>query len=525
MNHQSSLVIMGLSTTCRSTTSLSWFLLLLLFFVVASVMSAVKDDELLSSSLSLSSSPLSSSSFNETQLNVEMRWFAWRYAQYLQPWRDDDEHDNDDDDNNNVWKQVYDALELEQYSGISYKQAKQQQQHDQEHFRLTMDHRQRFLRDQQRRQEQQQQEQQQQEQQHNHHPLQKNQDKDTTSCSRMHCLYVHPSSSSSDEATDMDHEAPTYEYWENNNNNNNKPHYYYFDNLEEALDASRAIAEPQHTSLILLPGIHFLSQTLELGWQDSGLDIYGAGTVAEPHAWLSGGIAIPYKNDTQEQQQWDNWDYPSQQHDGLNHHHHHEIRVINITNLLQPYQHLLSNDHVASVFSHDKRLIRARFPNGNPEVAQWGYASPDKYRYSIHADEVLEWHRPPPGLIPTFEFVDFSPSSHQTHPDNVPFKNDSTMNYYNTYASGHGGVCADLWGQDADSYWCSNASAGGWAEVDLECAQLGQLQIPMGMSYNSTSPLGQRLNAYQNCDFGDDDDNKTCSSSAAVGGIIHAWHS
>ena len=37
------------------------------------------------------------------------------------------------------------------------------------------------------------------------------------------------------------------------------------------------------------------------------------------------------------------------------------------------------------------------------------------------------------------------------------------------------------------SYWCSNASSGGWAEVDFQCAAAGQLQLPVGMTINHTA--------------------------------------
>ena len=108
-------------------------------------------------------------------------------------------------------------------------------------------------------------------------------------------------------------------------------------------------------------------------------------------------------------------------------------------------------------------------------------------------------HRPDAGEVPVFTYVDLT-GAH-------PGKNDSTMEGYNLYASGSGGVCADLWGAEADSYWCSNASAGGWAEVDQECAVEGRLQIPDGFKVNVTKipALG--------------------GGGLAEGAIVHAWHS
>jgi hypothetical protein len=203
-------------------------------------------------------------------------------------------------------------------------------------------------------------------------------------------------------------------------------------------------------------------------------------------AWLSGGILIGVTD----------WRRVSPNSN---------IVVANLTDLLIDEQEL-PLPKVASLFTTSRRLIRARFPNSDPETAQWGYNSPEKLKFSIPDEKVVtEWHRPPPGVIPTFTFVDLS----KYPPPSVPIKNDSTMDGYNLYASGSGGVCADLWGPNADSYWCSNASAGGWAEVDQECAVTGQLQIPIGMDYNRSHEIGQRIDGWNH----------------TKGAFIYAWHS
>jgi hypothetical protein len=115
----------------------------------------------------------------------------------------------------------------------------------------------------------------------------------------------------------------------------------------------------------------------------------------------------------------------------------------------------------------------------------------------------LEWHLPEPAPPPNFTFYDFS----KFIPGGIPQKNNSAQEGYNWYASGNGGACGEVWGTDANSYWCSNASQGGWAEVDAECAMTGQMQLPMGMQYETSSTLHRFLNA------------------TMKGGIIHAWHS
>lgn len=259
-----------------------------------------------------------------------------------------------------------------------------------------------------------------------------------------------------------------------------------FSSLEEALTRSRELDEAYNTTIVLRDGTHSLKDTIRFGKKDSGLSLTG---YPGEEVWISGAIEIP------ETTEWD-WDCKLSL----------QVRVANLTDLLRGRAKI---PQVASLFAPNKRLIRARYPNSDPELDQWGYRSPGKYKYSIHAEEVLEWHRPPRGKIPDFTFVDL-----RHPPTGVPVKNDSAQQDFNSYASGSGGVCADLWGPQADSYWCSNASSGGWAEVDRECAVTGQLQIPVGMTYNRTSELGQRLEWYYNFD-----------PQMMVGGVIHAWHS
>ena len=259
-----------------------------------------------------------------------------------------------------------------------------------------------------------------------------------------------------------------------------QPPFLSFSTVHEALEfSSNILRDPHHTTIILGEGIHSLKSTINLQKQDSGLSIVG---YPGRDVWLSGALEIPA--DTK-------WSYDCSVN--LN------VRVANLTNLLN--NHPLPR--LPSLFSTHKRWNRARYPNGDVETTQWGYQSPGRFNHSIPADQVLEWHRPQPGRVPDFTYVDL------THYAAAP-KNDSIMPGYNVYASGRGGVCADLWGPYVDSYWCSNASAGGWSEVDRECAVTGQLQIPVGLSYNASSPLGQRLAVWK---------------SRAHGGIIHAWHS
>lgn len=242
-----------------------------------------------------------------------------------------------------------------------------------------------------------------------------------------------------------------------------------FSSIQAALEESRRL--PGSATILLREGIHELSTTLRIGQVDAGLTLTG---YPGEDVWISGGISLTSAT-------WKPWSQNS------------NILVANLTSLLTQHPHSLP--FIFSLFTYypHTRLVRARYPNANPETDQWGYASFHNELHSLPSGAV-EWQLPPRGPPPRFIYN-----------DNLG-KNDSSMPGYNLYASGEGGVCSSLW--SSPSYWCSNASAGGWAEVDQECAVSGQLQIPAGFTYNATSDLGRRLSGW-----------------TAAGGIVHAWHS
>ena len=237
------------------------------------------------------------------------------------------------------------------------------------------------------------------------------------------------------------------------------------------------------TRIILREGVHELhyKPLLLTGDIDSDLEL-----VAYPgeDVWISGGMAVP------SDLTWKRWNEND------------HVWVTNLKEALKGHADKLPSVFclftVGSSTAEHQRLIRARYPNGNPELDQWGYISPGRDLVSIPKDVVLEWHKADAGPIPTFDYI-------------LLDKNDSTMDGYNMYASGHGGVCASQWGPDADSYWCSNYSQGGWSEVDRECAMTGQLQIPVGMTLNTSAPAAQPLSRLSEDDL--------------QGGIVFAWHS
>eukprot|EP00547_Thalassionema_nitzschioides_P000788 CAMPEP_0194218324 /NCGR_PEP_ID=MMETSP0156-20130528/23532_1 /TAXON_ID=33649 /ORGANISM="Thalassionema nitzschioides, Strain L26-B" /LENGTH=846 /DNA_ID=CAMNT_0038947637 /DNA_START=140 /DNA_END=2680 /DNA_ORIENTATION=+ len=251
--------------------------------------------------------------------------------------------------------------------------------------------------------------------------------------------------------------------------------------IHEAVDHARTVMASEDSfapTIVLRHGVHSLqAKTLKLSEKDSGLSILG---YPGERVWISGGLDIDE-------------DYFEPTENG--------VYVANLTGLLANHQG--SIPPVVSLFTTNRRYIRARYPNADPEVDQWGYASKNNRRYSISSEHVLEWHRMKPMAPPTSTFFDFS----KNPPPGVPKKNNSAQEGYNWYASGHGGACSEIWGENANSYWCSNASQGGWAEVDAECAMAGQMQLPVGMSYNTSSVLER----FQNISL--------------IGGIIFAWHS
>ena len=258
--------------------------------------------------------------------------------------------------------------------------------------------------------------------------------------------------------------------------------------VHKALDHARSLREQKYEqfgqqiddhkiALILRHGVHYLEgKPLKISERDNNLIIRG---YPGDDAWISGGLSLKdaeFKPVTSD-----------------DHQHTEGVYVADLTDLLVG----LSLPKVPSLFTTSRRYFRARHPNADPEVDHWGHF--------IRSDKVLEWTKPPPGTPPNFTFFDFA----KDPPPGVPVKNDSTMDGYNQYGSGHGGACSEIWGDEADSYWCSNSSQGGWAEVDRECAISGQMQLPVGMTYNRS----------------DDSLDPIRKASSLEGGFVFAWHS
>ena len=280
-----------------------------------------------------------------------------------------------------------------------------------------------------------------------------------------------------------------------------------FATVAAALDAARRSGAPRR-SIVLRQGVHFLNTTLTLGPQDSGTTITSA---SGEEVWLSGGRAIPVGA-------------PWKRLDGSS-----TVWSLELDDLpAVPGFFSLEPTAKGGADAH-RRFTRARFPNGDAELTQWGYASQGRYNVSLPAAAVHEWHRPPEGgKVPRFAYVDLS------RPGNPSgaLKNDSTMAEYNSWGSSVPGgavddVCAQVWDKTEPSYWCGNNSAGGWAEVDRQAAQAGQLGIPIGVTF--APEYQERFN----CSWTDGE--AACNSkkigprlarwSDPTGAIVHAWHS
>eukprot|EP00980_Cylindrotheca_fusiformis_P013649 scaffold3513_cov102-Cylindrotheca_fusiformis.AAC.10 len=243
--------------------------------------------------------------------------------------------------------------------------------------------------------------------------------------------------------------------------------YRYLGVNGDSIDSTRL---PNRT-IVLHGGVHFLRNTVELTPMDSNLLIVSA---PNQMAWFSGGKLIKSKDAgwAQTRENSNIWvaDLSS-------------LRISDITGLFTLKGH--------------NRMTLARFPNAN--VEEWDH--PNRY---ISRNDVEEWIFPPFGDLPKFYSIDLAQEGNPTG----HIKNDSIMDQYNSYGTGQGGACASVWG-DLPSYWCSNLSGGGWAEVDKAAALAGRMNIPKGIVLaNSDSEIFQRARRWNN----------------ATGAVVHVAH-
>jgi len=273
------------------------------------------------------------------------------------------------------------------------------------------------------------------------------------------------------------------------NNSGNYTHPYL--TIYRALDDTRhKIPTTKHTkkSIILKSGIHFLNETITLSAPlDNHLTIRGM----DEGTWISGGIAI--------NSQTTNWEQSK-----TNEH----VWVANLSSIVN------DDTSITGLFTTNphERMTLARYPNAN--VEEWD--APKRYIPSftikspiVHYEDPknvsqYEWIFPNFTTAPKFYSIDLR----QIHNPSGHVKNDSSLDEYNIYGTGQGESCASVWG-DESSYWCSNISAGGWAEVDVYAAEAGRPNIPVGIKiYNTT--LVERFSKW--------------NITKVRGAILHAQH-
>lgn len=239
--------------------------------------------------------------------------------------------------------------------------------------------------------------------------------------------------------------------------------------IHEALERSREYTHrgAACARMELGAGIHYLNRTLVLDHRDSGLTITGQGA---RKTWLSGGVLLHSsreelrKSDTNP-----------------------DLRI----HLLRVPAEAVEVTGLFGISPH-RRFQRARWPNGDTERVQWGYASPQARIVSNPISTVEEWIKRPVLPAPSFHFVDLR----RANPTGF-VKDDSTQQEYNMYTSGKGGVCDDMWDTSySSSYWCGNASSGGWAEVDQRFAKTGTVGLPRAMRY-ATGVVSKRAKAWK----------------------------
>jgi len=221
--------------------------------------------------------------------------------------------------------------------------------------------------------------------------------------------------------------------------------------LGGGLGLVRRQRSPNATSCIVLrQGVHYLSSTLTLDSEDSGM-IWTSAPGDGP-VWVSGGVAL-----TGSATQWSpynvsgSWNiYMTPIPEGLNY------DTLSTANLLSPHS----------------RLNNGQYPNydietGTGEIQQpWGPGG-----------SVVDWLKPALFPLPNYYYQPIN-------------KSNSGMAPYNMYSTGKGGACGH-WRGDLDgngNYYCGtpNATGGGWVMCDKLMSTTGFLGIPVGLIYNQS---------------------------------------
>jgi len=189
-----------------------------------------------------------------------------------------------------------------------------------------------------------------------------------------------------------------------------------FASLADALEWRRR--HQVDDDIMLQAGMHYVGpRPIVIGEKDSGMSIVG-----EPGAWLSGGVPLVGLD----------W---ARAADGRG------TAASNTWVATLPVEVGIDRMPSLNTLTPHRRLTRARYPNGDLETVQWGYASPTRKEVSLDAALVSHWHPPAAPLArPSSTYADLTDPSNPTGHT----KADSTMDKYNAYGSGRGGLCDEV---------------------------------------------------------------------------------
>eukprot|EP01083_Nonionella_stella_P190494 705505_1 len=251
-----------------------------------------------------------------------------------------------------------------------------------------------------------------------------------------------------------------------NDDVNNGSIHSPFLSLQRALQSTRSFkSNPRNKQIVIRSGTLFLNETITLSPTtfDNNLQIIGYPT---EDVWISGGARI---NDLK----WTKYNDGNASHN------------IWMTPLDPSFVSQLFNHTIYSLFTENphKRLVRARFPNGNLEVFR-------QNNMFISATNTIEWFVPygqPPKQI--FKNLSCSLPSN----DGICL-NKSAQTYYNHYTAGYDNIC-DIW--NTENFWCGNYTSGGWAFEDKFMSTAGRRQLPVGMRYNKSNAIGARISSWK----------------------------
>ena len=177
-----------------------------------------------------------------------------------------------------------------------------------------------------------------------------------------------------------------------------------FKTILKAVSASRSIG-PASCTIVLREGTFYLSETVQLGAEDSGLSIQN---YPGEEVWVSGGKVLT-----------PNWE------------------VYNTTKPANIYKADMSGAGLSSVTGlrvNTKRAIRARFPNADPEL---GFGS-------------------------TLQASKWMPPTLPSNPDEEVYPNEpkrTSSDSFQFYQLGIGGPCKNF--DPPAGYWCGNMTEGG----------------------------------------------------------------